>query len=197
MATVTTNMTMSLDGFIAHPDDTVGELFDWYAAGPVTVATANDDVTVHLDEASAEVFADAVASVGALVTGRTLFDLTNGWGGTHPAGCPVFVVTHTAPADWPHPDAPFTFVTDGVASAIAQAKAVAGDGTVAIASAKITQQALDLGLVDKITVDLAPVLLGDGVPFFANLATAPIRLGDPTVVQGSRVTHLSYDVLPA
>jgi len=195
MATVITNMTMSLDGFIAYPDDTVGELFEWYSFGPVAVATANDDVTVHVDEASAEVFAEAVASVGALVAGRRLFDVANGWGGRHPAGCPVFVVTHSAPTDWPHPDAPFTFVTDGVAAAIEQAKAVAGDATVAIASADITQQALNLGLIDKVTVDLAPVLLGAGIPFFANLANAPIRLGDPTVVQGKRVTHLRYDVL--
>jgi len=174
MATVITNMTMSLDGFIAYPDDTVGELFEWYSFGPVAVATANDDVTVHVDEASAEVFAEAVASVGALVAGRRLFDVANGWGGRHPAGCPVFVVTHAA---------------------IEQAKAVAGDATVAIASADITQQALNLGLIDKVTVDLAPVLLGAGIPFFANLANAPIRLGDPTVVQGKRVTHLRYDVL--
>jgi dihydrofolate reductase len=197
MATVIANMSMSLDGFIAYPDDNVGELFEWYSAGPVTVDTANADVSVHTDEASAEVFSEAVQSVGALVTGRRLFDLTDGWGGTHPVGSPVFVVTHAAPTDWPHPDAPFTFVTDGVASAIEQAKAVAGDAIVALASANITQQALDLGLVDKISVDLVPVLLGDGIPFFANLAKKPIRLGDPTVVQGKRVTHLHYDVLAA
>lgn len=197
MATVVTNMSMSLDGFIAYPDNTVGELFEWYTAGPVAVDTANEQVTLHTDEASAEVFAEAVQSVGALVTGRRLFDLTNGWGGMHPVGCPVFVVTHSAPVDWPHPDAPFTFVTDGVASAIEQAKAVAGDATVAIASADITQQALDLGLVDRITVDLVPILLGGGVPFFANLARTPVRLGDPTIVPGKRVTHLHYDVLDA
>lgn len=96
----------------------------------------------------------------------------------------MFVATHAAPTDWPHPDAPFTFVTDGVGSAIEQARTVAGDATVAIARANVTQQALSLGLVDKITVDLVPILLGDGIPFFANLAKAPIRLSDPTVVQG-------------
>jgi dihydrofolate reductase len=197
MATVIANMSMSLDGFIAYPDNNVGELFEWYSAGPVTVDTANDDVSVHTDEASAEVFSEAVQSVGALVTGRRLFDLTDGWGGTHPVGSPVFVVTHSAPTDWPHPDAPFTFVTDGVASAIEQAKAVAGDAIVALASANVTQQALDLGLVDKISVDLVPILLGDGIPFFANLAKKPIRLGDPTVVEGKRVTHLHYDVVTA
>lgn len=195
MATVFANMSMLLDGFIAYPDDTVGELFEWYTDGPETVKTANDEITVQTDGASAEVFTEAVKSIGALVAGRRLFDVANGWNGTHPVGCPVFVVTHSAPTDWAHPDAPFTFVTDGVASAIEQAKAAAGDANVAIASANITQQALNLGLIDKITVDLVPVLLGNGIPFFANLEKAPIRLGDPTVVQGKRVTHLHYDVI--
>jgi len=128
------------------------------------------------------------------VCGRRLFDLTQGWGGHHPAGVPVFVVTHRVPDDWPHPDAPFTFVTDGVASAVAQARAVAGDRAVAVASADIARQCLDLRLLDGISVDLVPVLLGAGTPFFAGLQQAPVTLSTPTVVEGHGVTHLQFRV---
>src|SRR5215207_4703576 len=72
MGKVLTHMTMSLDGFIANPDDTPGELFDWYGAGDVSVASANDDVSFAVDAASAEVLRDLTANVGALVCGRRL-----------------------------------------------------------------------------------------------------------------------------
>jgi len=106
---------------------------------------------------------------------------------------PVFVVTHEEPADWPHPDAPFTFVTDGIESAVAQAKAAAGDKIVAVASPTIAQQCLNAGLLDGIQVDLVPVLLGSGIRFFDNL-DATIELTGPGVVEGDGVTHLSYRV---
>jgi len=108
--------------------------------------------------------------VGALICGRRLFDITNGWGGNHPVGAPVFVVTHTVPEGWPREDAPFTFVTDGPESAVRQAQAVAGDKVVAVATPTITQQLLDAGLLDEIAVNLVPVLLGEGIRFFDNLA---------------------------
>ena len=106
----------------------------------------------------------------------------------------VFVVTHEAPTDWPFPDAPFTFVTDGVASAIAKAKAAAGDGDVSVAAGTILGQAMAAGLVDELRVDLAPVLLGSGVRYFGDLAEPLTLLENPTVVQGDRVTHLHYRV---
>ncbi|KAA0023543.1 dihydrofolate reductase family protein [Antrihabitans cavernicola] len=195
MSTVIANMSMSLDGYIADRNDGVQELFEWYTAGgDVAVDTGNDDVKFRTSDDDAELVQETFPSVGALISGRRLFDLTDGWGGRHPVDAPVFVVTHTAPVAWPHPDAPFTFVSDGVESAVAQAKAAAGEKTVAIASADITRQCLDAGLVDAIAVDLIPVLLGDGIPFFANLASAPIRLENPTVRKGNRVTHLVYKV---
>lgn len=192
MTTVVANMSMSLDGFIADRNDQVGPLFDWYSAGPVETPTADDVHTFRTDEASAETLREALTTVGALVCGRRLFDLTNGWNGRHPIGCPVVVVTHSAPTDWPHPD--FTFVTDGVASAIARASEIAGDRVVAVATPSITQQCLNLGLLDVIRVDLVPVLLGDGIPFFAHLERAPVMLEDPSVTPGVRVTHLEYRV---
>jgi dihydrofolate reductase len=185
---------MSLDGFIADPHDEVGPLFDWYRTGPVTTPSASEEWHYKTDEASAEQLREALHSVGALICGRRLFDLTHAWGGRHPIGCPVVVVTHTVPEGWPREDAPFTFVTDGVESAVAQAKALAGDKIVAVATPTITQQCLNAGLLDAIRVDLVPVLLGDGIRFFDNLRDTPVMLEDPTVTEGMRVTHLEYRV---
>ena len=194
MATVVADMSMSLDGFIADRNDEVGPLFDWYQAGPVTTPSADDRWTFETDEASAKQLREALNTIGALVAGRRIFDLTKGWGGHHPIGCPVVVVTHTVPEGWPRDDAPFTFVIDGVESAVAHAKAIAGDRIVAIATPNITQQCLNLGLLDVIRVSLVPVLLGDGIPFFAKLRDTPIMLDDPEVTEGLRVTHLQYRV---
>ena len=193
MADVIANMSMSLDGFVADPADGVDHVFRWFGNGEVATPTAVEWATFMTSEASAKVLRDALAGVGALIAGRRLFDLTKGWGGTHPMGVPVFVVTHEEPADWPHPDAPFTFVTDGIESAVAQAKAAAGDKIVAVASPTIAQQCLNAGLLDGIQVDLVPVLLGSGIRFFDNL-DATIELTGPGVVEGSGVTHLSYRV---
>jgi dihydrofolate reductase len=194
VGTVVANMSMSLDGFIEDADGVVGELFTWYGAGDQVVEMPGDARQFRLSRSSADRLRDVVSSTGALVCGRRLFDLTQGWGGRHPAGVPVFVVTHRPPSDWAHPEAPFTFVTDGVASAVAQARAVAGDRSVAVASADVAQQCLDLGLLDAIAVDLVPVLLGGGTPFLTDLRTAPVRLSTPAVTEGHGVTHLVYDL---
>lgn len=194
MGEVVANMSMSLDGYIEDASGGVEHLFSWlYGSGEEVVAVPGDERKFRTSEASAEQLREGFAKTGALVTGRRLFDLTHGWSGRHPVGAPVFVVTHQAPDDWAYPDAPFTFVTAGVASAVAHAKAVAGDRTVAVASADIARQCLDLGLLDAITVDLVPVLLGSGKAFFAGLKQ-PVRLSPPTVVEGNGVTHLTYRV---
>lgn len=82
----------------------------------------------------------------------------------------------------------------GVAPAVEQAQAVAGDKWVGVAGPNIAQQCLDLGLLDEIRIELTPVVLGAGIPFFANLATTPVLLDNPTVVEGDRATHLTYTV---
>ncbi|WP_103353111.1 dihydrofolate reductase family protein [Amycolatopsis sp. CA-128772] len=192
MADVIANMSMSLDGFVADPEDRVDHLFEWYNNGDVEVSTSVG-WSFNTSEASAKMLRGAMEDLGVLITGRRLFDLTGGWGGMHPMGVPVFVVTHKEPADWPHPDAPFTFVTDGVASAVEQAKKVAGDKNVAVASTTIAQQCLNLGLLDGVQVDLVPVLLGQGVRLFDHL-DALTELTDPEVTEGTRVTHLFYRV---
>jgi dihydrofolate reductase len=197
MGQVISNLSMSLDGFIEDANGSVESVFEWYGAGPVEMKSANSDVSFRLSPEDAAFLRETMASIGALVAGRRLFDVAGGWKGAHPAGVPVFVVTHRVPTreEFPYPDAPFTFVTDGVESAIAQAKVVAGEKDVSIASPSIAQQALNAGLLDVITVDLAPFLLGAGTPYFSKLAATPVRLDEPTIRAGTRVTHLRYRVL--
>jgi dihydrofolate reductase len=193
MAKVLTHMTMSLDGFIARPDDDPAELFDWYGAGEVPVPSASGTIAFNVDEASAEVLGEFIGNVGALVSGRRLFDQTDGWNDHHPVGAPVVVVSHSTPANaaerWPR-----TSFVDGVAAAIAKAREVAGDKDVIIASPTIIQQALDLGLVDEVYVSLVPVLFGEGIPYFAKLDRGHVLLEDPVVWQGRRALHLRYRV---
>jgi dihydrofolate reductase len=194
MSMVIADMSMSLDGFIADPDDGVGPLFDWYADGDVAFTFPGDGMPAQVSEASAGHLQGMVDRLGALVTGRHLYDITRGWNGSHPAGVPVFVVTHTPPETAPEGTTPFTFVTDGVASAIVQAQALAGERAVVIASANVAKQCLDLGLLDVIQASVVPVLLGRGIPFFAELERYPVMLEDPVITPGSRVTHMCFRV---
>jgi dihydrofolate reductase len=191
MSKVFTHMTMSLDGFIAEPNNEIGELFEWYQAGDVVVPNPNEQVTMKVDEASAGVLRDILTNTGALVAGRRLFDIADGWGDNHPVGAPVVVVTHRPPEDadrWPRT----TFVDD-VGTAIARAREIADGKDVTIASANVAQQAVKLGLVDEVCVSLVPVLFGEGIPYFANLGGHQL-LEDPVVVQGRRALHLRYPV---
>lgn len=194
MGDVVASLTMSLDGFVAWEDDSVGHIFDWYDTGPVEVHWPGNDMVSRVSPASADHLHRLIEGTGALVVGRRVYDYTGGWGGHHPFGVPVFLVTHHPPAAWPAADAPFTAVPEGVAAAIEQAAAVAGDRAVGLAGPDIVQQALDLDLVDEIAVDLAPVLIGRGVRFFGELARSPVLLDDPQVVEGTRVTHLRFRV---
>ena len=184
--------TVSVDGFIADEDDRVGALFDWYGNGPVATTLGDPDRVFHVSEVSAA-YLSGLATVGAGVIGRRLFDLVDGWGGVPPAGEHAFVVTHEPPAHWPHPDAPFTFVTDGVASAIEQARAFAGGRDVSVTAGDVGGQAVAAGLVDEVHMNVAPVVLGSGIRFFGSL-TGPVLLEDPRSVQGDRVRHDVYPV---
>jgi dihydrofolate reductase len=140
-----------------------------------------------------------VASLGALVCGRTLFDVAEGWQGRHTLDVPVVVVTHEVPTDWvnEHPDAPFTFVTEGVAAAVARAQEIAADRVVTVAGGTIARQCLELGLLDEVAVDLVPVVMGEGNrPFFGRLSSEDRFLGNPTTcILGDRVTHLVFPVV--
>ena len=197
MGQVIASASMSLDGYIAKDDNTIGLLFDWLQNGPVEIPTVNDDITLHMSPASAEYWKQWLDGLGALVCGRTLFDYTGGWDGTHTIDVPVVVVTHQVPTDWveAHPHAPFHFVTDGVEAAVAKAQAIAQERTVAVTAGTIARQCLELGLLDAVAVDLVPVVMGQGRPYFGELSSDDAPLGDPTVcIQGDRVTHLLFPV---
>src|SRR5690606_17192550 len=125
MATVIAAFSMSLDGFVALPDDSVGPLFDWYGNGPVRVEWPGNDMVSYVTPASARYLDELVSATGAVIAGRRIFDHTGGWNGSQPLGVPIFVVTHSIPEGWPRDDAPATFVTEGVEQAVALASEVA------------------------------------------------------------------------
>src|SRR4029079_11102246 len=113
---------------------------------------------------------------------------------------PVFVLTHRPPAEWPSPqtppteEAPFTFVTDGIERAIAQAKETAGGRVVGVNPGSIAGQTLKAGLLDEVWVELVPVLLGTGVRLFGDVAKPPVLFENPRVTEGDAVTHLIYTI---
>jgi dihydrofolate reductase len=197
MSKVVSSASMSLDGFIANPDNTVGSLFDWYNSGDVEVRTAVEGFSFGLTSQSAAYWRAWTADLGALVVGRELFDVTDGWRGTHPLGVPVVVLTHEPPTDWNYPGPEnFFFVTEGIEAAVARAQQVAGGKNVGVAAGTIARQCLEAGLLDEVAIDLVPVVMGTGRPYFGELADDhPYLLGDPTtLIQGERVTHLVFPV---
>ena len=197
MGKVISSASMSLDGYIAKDDNTIGHLFDWFDNGELEYRTINPDITLHLNQASFDYWQEWVTSIGALVCGRTLFDFTDGWDGRHTMDVPVVVVTHEPPTDWiaAHPDAPFDFVSDGIEAAVARAQEIAGDRTVAVAAGTIARQCLDLGLLDAVAFDLVPVVMGGGRPYFGDLAPGDVPIGNPTTcVPSDLVIHLVYPV---
>jgi dihydrofolate reductase len=195
MSKVVAVMSMSLDGYVADPNDGVGEVFDWYMnSGDVEFHTGGSDpMTFKVSPPSAEHLRSLFTELGALVTGRRTFEGADGWGGNHGWG-PAFVLTHQIPSGWPRPNSTVHFVTDGIESAVRQAKAAAGGKSVGVHGADTIQQLLNAGLLDELAIDIAAVLLGSGVRLFDHLAGTPVALGNPTVIAGVGVTHLRYPV---
>jgi dihydrofolate reductase len=200
MGKVSAGATMSLDGFIAGPDDSGFDLlFKWYGAGDVEVPMPDSTAAVptsRVSPATAELLRNEMAGWGALVVGRHLYDLTNAWNGRHPLDVTTVVLTHNPPADRPQADQNFVFVTDGIEAAVAKAKEIAGDRSVAVNGGQMARQALEAGLLDEIGVDLVPVILGAGTPLLADFRSKPLELEGPIlVVEGIGVTHLRYRVV--
>lgn len=203
MGKVVVQLSMSLDGFVAGPNDGPenglgdgGEaLFKWYNSGDTDFPLPGTDMMFKISRASAEFLREEWGKIGAMVPGRRMFDIAGGWGGNPPGGGNCFIVTHTVPQEWIKEGSPFTFVTDGVESAIRQAQKVAGEKNVSVSSASIMQQCIKAGMLDEIIIDLAPVLLGDGVRLFDHLGAAPIELECIGVVAGTDVTHLKYRIV--
>lgn len=188
-------MTMSLDGYVADHNGSVAEVMNWYmTSGDTEVQTGGSDpMTLNMSDASARQYRDLVSELGSVLTGRRTFETADGWGGNHAWG-PAFVLTHHVPDGWPRPNSTVNFVTNGVESAVEQAKAAAAGKSVGVHGADTIQQLLNAGLLDEIHVDIAAILLGSGVRLFDHLAHTPAVLGNPTVIAGVGVTHLRYSL---
>ena len=195
MGKVITGFTMSLDGFIAGPNDDIRRLFKWFSSGDTPFPVPGTDMVFQISRASAEHIGKLWGSIGALVTGRRDFDVSGAWGGKPPYGWPTFIVTHNPPEEWLKGGSPFTFVTAGVPSALEQAQRVAGDKHVVVGGTTIVQQCLQAGLLDEIHIDLASMLLGDGIRLFDHLQGVTIELERLHVVEGKDVTHLGFRVV--
>ena len=197
MSKVVLYMSMSLDGFIAGPDDgpdhglgVNGErLHAWLRAGGVDPGSYRP-----VDGPGATVF-DEVMATGAVIVGRRTFEFAGGWAGDHHDGVPIFVLTHAAPEE-PAPGAA-RYVTDGIASCVAQAKAAAGGRDILLHGAATAQACLRAGLLDEMELQLMPVLLGQGRRLFEDLPPDHIELELLRSLDGPGVLHLRYRVRSA
>lgn len=196
MSTVVMHAVVSVDGFIADDHDDVGPLFDWYFNGDRPLFEGGDG-SVHpsmtVSDRSYGYVKPFWDRITCAVVGRHLFDLTNGWEAKPPACDHLVVVSHRPrPEGW-HPEADVPFVDD-VTEAIETARRLAGDGVVALSAGDVAGQALALGLVDYVAMDVVPVVFGSGKRYFGHVE-GRLMLEDPDVVlQGDRVLHLRYPV---
>jgi len=167
------------------------------SSGDVEFHTGGSDpMTFRVSRPSAVHLRSLWSELGAVLTGRRTFEIADGWGGNHAWG-PAFVLTHHIPAGWPRPNSAVHFVTDGIESAVTQAKAAAAGKNVAVHGADTIQQLLNAKLLDEIHVDIAALLLGSGVRLFDHLGATPAVLDNPTVIVGVGVTHLRFPVRKA
>jgi dihydrofolate reductase len=187
-------MSMSLDGYIAGPNDGPGNaggddfmrLHEWYGFGP------DDPGPKGRGRGQGQHFLDEIRATGAVLAGRRTAEQTDHWGGDH-HGVPIFVPSHRPPgasvAKYPR----VTYVTDGIASAMAQAKAAAGDRNVMVHGAYTAQRALEAGVLDELQIHLIPVLFGRGLRQF-DLLPSRIELETVRVIDTPEATHIRYRV---
>jgi dihydrofolate reductase len=214
MGGVVCNISMSLDGFIAGPNQTLeqplgegGEgLHQWaFAAASWRQRHGLSGGEANLDS---EVVEETLRNTGATVMGRRMFSGGEGrweddpnadawWGDDPPFGHPVFVLTHHAREPVAKQGGTtFNFVTDGIEAALERARAAAGEGDVSVAGgANVVQQYLGAGLLDELQIHLVPVLLGNGVRLLDRLDSERIEVQKSRVIDSPAVTHLSYRVV--
>jgi dihydrofolate reductase len=199
MSSAVLYMSMSLDGFIAGPDerwednplgDDGGHLHGWFPDGVMPGSTLCEQASEPVNR---QVF-DELNATGAIVAGAGTFEPAGGWGGDHPDGVPIFIYSRHEPridiSGWPL----VTYVDD-VATGLARAKGAAGDKDVSVHGAAVAQLALAGGALDELELHVVPVLLGQGRRLFDGLAAEPIALERMRVLEGERgVTHLRYRV---
>jgi len=213
MSKVRADITMSLDGYVAGPDPDLEqplgaggeELHEWALASQSWRESHGREGGER--NADSDLIAEGVAATGAVVMGRRMFSGGSGpwepdprargwWGDDPPFHAPVFVLTHHQREPLPmEGGTTFHFVTDGIESAIGQARAAAGEKDVLVAGGgTVIQQALAAGLVDELQVHVAPKFLGGGAPLFDGMA-ADVGLEITRVVDSPTVTHLRYRVI--
>jgi dihydrofolate reductase len=191
VSTTILSFSMSLDGYIAGPNDEVGNpggdgfdrLHEWFVPG--------GGEFVRPDGAAADVF-DEIRAAGALVTGRRTAEQAGHWGGDI-NGIPIFVVSHRAPDPSVEQYPLVTYVTDGIASAMATAKAAAGDRDVMVHGAYTAQRALEAGVLDELQISVIPVLFGGGRRLFDELPSR-LELEIVRVIDSPDATHIRYRV---
>ncbi|WP_248909963.1 dihydrofolate reductase family protein [Halocatena marina] len=214
MGIVTVDVSMSLDGFIAGPNDSqenpigdngerihewVFDLASWRERQGLDGGASNRD---------SKIVAESFENVEAAVMGRRMFDNDDGpwgddpfaghWGDDPPFGIPVFVLTHHTrePLEMDN-GTTFHFVTSSIERALERAKQAAGNGDVEIVGgANVIQQFVEAGHVDEIQIHISPVLLGGGIRLFDSLESAPIDLNRTSAVASPDVTHLRFEVIP-
>jgi dihydrofolate reductase len=201
MTKVVTAHSTSLDGFIAGADDGPGQplgvggdrLFKWFSDGDTP---SRYYPGFKMSAVSAAFFDEGVGRVGAVISGRRTYDISDAWGGSGPLpGVPLFVLTHRVPEAVPAGDPPYTFVTDGIERAVEQARTAAGGKDVALMGATIVQQGLRAGLLDELVISLVPVVLGRGARPLEGLEPGSVQLDLVRVVDAPGVTHLTYRVM--
>ena len=206
MGRVIADITMTLDGFVAGPNDGIenplGEggdrIHQWlYDSASWRELHGHEGGKARADGKLVE---ESFERTGAIVMGKRMFengDGPNGWADHPPFHMPVFVLTHESRAPKVLEDTTFTFITDGIESALEQARAAAGDKDVAVGGgANAIQQFIKAGLLDELQVHVAHVLLGDGIPLFGRTGPEKIELEATRVMDSPGVTHLRFRLQP-
>jgi dihydrofolate reductase len=198
MASSVLYMSMSLDGYIAGPNDGPSNpggddfmrLHEWYGFG------ADPGPDTHSDDPSGigQHFLDEVKQTGAVLSGRHTVEQVDHWGGDHHDGVPIFVASHRAPGDSVAKFPLVTYVRDGIVSAMTQAKAAAGDRNVLVHGAYTAQTALQAGVLDELQIHQIPVLFGSGRRLFETLPER-VELKVLRVIDTPQATHIRYGVV--
>ncbi|GAB3976011.1 dihydrofolate reductase family protein [Plantactinospora veratri] len=194
MTKIVLYMSMSVDGFIAGPDDSMehglgvngARLHDWLRDGDGSPGSHRPTTGPSVDAF------DEAMGTGAVIVGRRTFEFAQGWGGDHHNGVPIFVLTRKAPAE-PAPGHA-RYVVDGIESCVAQARSAAGGRDVLVHGAATGQALLRAGLLDELQLHLVPVLLGQGRRLFDDSPAETIELDPVRAVEAPGVLHLRYRV---
>jgi dihydrofolate reductase len=191
-------MSMSLDGYIAGPNDEPGNpggdhfmrLHDWYGLASDGGSTAETADTAGIGSQ----FLSEITETGAVLSGRNTVEQTDHWGGDHHDGVPIFVPSHRPPGPSVVKYPLVSYVADGIASAMSQAKTAAGDRNVLVHGAYTAQTALEAGVLDELQIHQVPVLFGDGRRLFDLLPTR-VELEIVRVIDSPEATHIRYLVV--